>query len=80
MIPRLVFSHACELIGALLVILSSLSVVITFIVNEGSPAGLQGWEMPATFLLLGSILLLGSSAHISRRNKKAARSVKVKKR
>lgn len=78
MIPRLVFSHACEVIGALVTILSALSLIITYIVSGGSTVGMQGWEMSATFLLLGSILTLTSSVHIVRKNKKAARSVKAK--
>jgi lysylphosphatidylglycerol synthetase-like protein (DUF2156 family) len=79
MIPRLVFSHSCEVIGALITLLSALSLVITYIVSGGSSFGMEGWEMSATFLLLGSILTLASSVHITRKNKKAARSMKAKK-
>jgi hypothetical protein len=78
MIPRLVFSHACEIIGAIICILSTLSLVVTYIVSEGSPEGIAGWELSATLLLLGAIMSLGSSVHIGHRNKKAARSMKAK--
>ncbi len=74
-VPRLVFSHTCEISGALISLLATLSLVVTFIVNQST----NGWEMSSTMLLLGVTLMLLSSVHIQKRNKKASRAMKAKK-
>ncbi len=75
MVPRLVFSHACEIVGGLIALISGLSIIITFIVNES----LSGWEMSSTMLLLGTALMVLSSIHIEKRNKKSKKSLRGKK-
>lgn len=64
-VSRLVFSHSCEVIGTIIVVVSGLSIALTFILSQQ----LVNWEMPATMILLGIVLMFSSSAHISHRNK-----------
>lgn len=75
MVPRLVYSHTCEVMGALIAIGASLSLIVTFIVTQDT----AGWESAATLLILGITLLLASSLHISHRNRRAARKMRSKK-
>lgn len=68
MVPRLVFSHTCELIGGVVALISALSLGLSLLITMEAPE----WQMPATMILLGSILMLSSSLHISHKNKRAA--------
>ncbi len=53
------FCQSCKSIGALIAIVSGLSLMMTFLLGRT----FIGWEMSATLLLLGSILCLGASFH-----------------
>jgi len=63
-IIRLVFSHALEVMGIFISIISSLSIALRFILTQK----LDQWEMPATMLLLGLVLAFTSSVWASARN------------
>jgi hypothetical protein len=69
-VPRLVFSHTCEFVGGTVALVSGLSLGISLLLTMEAP----DWQMPATMILLGCILMLSSSLHISHKNKRAAAS------
>lgn len=73
-VSRLVFCHTIEVIGILIVIISALSIVLSFIVRQR----LVGWEMPATTILLGLFMAFTSSVAINKRNAHVARKGKRK--
>lgn len=75
MVPRLVFSHMCEIVGTLIALVAALSLVVTFMISEN----FYGWQMSATMLLLGVALMILSSIHIEKRNAKAGKAMRKKK-
>ncbi len=75
MVPRLIFSHACEIVGYLIAIVSALSIVITFLVNQN----FAGWQMSGTMLVLSTAMMYLSSKNIEMKNKKGGRVMKKKK-
>ena len=58
-VTNAIFVHACKIIGALIAIVSGISLLMTFILGRE----FVGWEMSATLLLLGCILSLASGIH-----------------
>lgn len=58
-VANLVFCYSCKVIGCFIAIVSALSLMMTFMLTKS----LSGAEMPATLLLLGSLLSLSSSVH-----------------
>lgn len=60
--PRLVLSHTVECIGILVTIGSLLTLLIRALMTQS----LIGWQMPATFALLGGLAALITSVHLSR--------------
>lgn len=71
-VVRLVFSHTCELVGALVALGSGLSLMISFLITQNS----SGWEMSGTLLLLGLLLMLVSSVHIRIKNGQRVKSAR----
>lgn len=69
LVPRLVFSHGFEIIGTLIVLVSALSLMLSFVLTQQ----LTGWEMPATTFLLGALMMLMFSMHISVKRKETLR-------
>jgi len=63
-VVRLVFSHTCELVGALVALGSGLSLMISLLIAQDT----SGWEMSGTLLLLGMLLMILSSVHIRIKN------------
>lgn len=74
LVPHLIFVHTLEIVGSLVALVSGLSVIITFIVSKN----FMGWQMSATMFLLGVTLMMLSSVHIEKRNKKVRRVIKKK--
>ncbi len=72
LVPRLVFSHSCEVIGTFVTVISGLSLMMTFVLTQS----VNGWEMSATLLLLGMLLMMASSVHIRGKNHPAAKKAK----
>jgi hypothetical protein len=64
-IPRLVFCHTLEVLGALVTVVSGLSVALSFMLTQA----FSGWESSATMILLGLLMMLTSSVAVSRRNR-----------
>ena len=71
-VARMVFSHTCEILGALITLYAALSLALSFLFTQE----LIGWEPQASLLLLGVILMLTSGIHISKHKRKAARKAK----
>jgi|GEM_PF-1396332 len=71
-VPRLVFSHTLEVVGILITVVAGLSMILTFILRQN----LDGWEMPATMLLVGILLALSASVHVYNRNRHVAKRAK----
>lgn len=63
-VVRTVFTHGFEVLGALIALLSMLSLLLTFMLTQT----VDGWQMPATSLLFGLMIMLMFSVHISSRN------------
>ncbi len=59
-VPHLVFCYLCKVLGTIVVLLSALSLIMTFMFAKSS----TGWEMPATLLLLGALLTTAASVHV----------------
>ncbi len=68
-VPHAVFCHVCRVIGSLVMVLSGLSLMMTFLLNDS----LTGWEMPATLLLLGTLLSLTSTLHVEGKHHRTAK-------
>ena len=68
-VPSTIFSYASKVIGALIAIVSCLSLMMTFILGRS----VAGWEMSATLLLLGCVLSLTSSIHAEGRMMKSTK-------
>lgn len=68
-VPRLVFSHTIEILGGLIACSSGVSLLLSFLIKQR----LDGWELPSTMLLLGIVMMLSASLHISGKNKHARR-------
>lgn len=62
LVSRLVLSHTVECIGILVAIGSILTLLIQSLMTQS----LVGWQMPATFALLGGLTALITSVHLSR--------------
>ncbi|MEQ1849762.1 MAG: hypothetical protein ABL890_04190 [Candidatus Peribacteraceae bacterium] len=60
-VPRLVFILTCETIGGLLVVVSMMTILVNFLMTNA----LTGWEMQTVLGLLGVVLMLGASLHVS---------------
>lgn len=71
-VVRTVFAHGFEVIGAIIALLSALSILLTFMITQT----VDGWEMPATALLFGLLLSMMFSVHISERNRRTRTSKK----
>jgi hypothetical protein len=63
-VTRTVFAHGFEVLGALIALLSVLSLLLTFILTQT----VDGWQMPATSLTFGLLITLIFSVHISAKN------------
>lgn len=66
-VVRSVFAHGFEVIGAIVALLSALSILLTFLITQT----VEGWEMSATALLFGLLLSLMFSVHINERNRRS---------
>ncbi len=71
-VPRLVFSHTVEIIGGVIAFVSTLSLMLGFLITES----VQEWQMPATMAMLGITMMLSASLHISEKNRHAAKAAK----
>ena len=69
-IPRLIFSHGCEIVGCIIALVSITSLIVSYVTGKGGIASIEGWESIAAFLLYGTTLMFASSIHIHHRNKK----------
>jgi hypothetical protein len=73
-VVRSIFSHGFEMLGAVMVVFSALSLMLMFLLTGGFDA----WEMPATVFLLGLLLMLMFSIHIGEKRRHAAKAVRRK--
>ena len=65
-VVRAIFSHGFEVIGAMVAVLSALSLLLTALLTES----FSGWEMPATALIVGTLTALLFSVHIGEKNRR----------
>ncbi|HRH94241.1 MAG TPA: hypothetical protein PKV72_06965 [Candidatus Peribacteria bacterium] len=63
-VVRTVFAHGFEVLGAIIALLSVLSLLLTFMLTQT----VDGWEMPATSLVFGLLITLMFSVHINTKN------------
>lgn len=68
-VPRLVFSHTIEIMGGLIAAISGISLMLGFLVTQR----VDGWQMPSTMVLLGIVMMLSASLHISDKNRRSRR-------
>ncbi len=73
-VPRLVFTYTCEVIGGLIALFSALTMGIGFLLTSV----VTDWEMPSTMLLLGLVLMLASSLHTSHKSRRSAKKARRK--
>jgi len=66
-VPMLIFSHTIEIVGGLITVVSALSLMLSFLMTER----IDGWQLPATMMLLGVTMTLSASLHLSAKNKPA---------
>ena len=72
-----IFYHSYEIIGAIVVLFSLLSLSIQFLLTQQ----IEGWQLPATFSLFGLLLMLAASIHIQREGMRfTKKSIRVAKR
>lgn len=76
-VPRAIFHHACEVLGALTAVTSGLAVMIAFLESDSN----SGWQVPASLLIVGLILMISFSLHTKprRRDGFASKAVVAKK-
>ncbi len=67
MVVRTVFAHGFEVLGAVIALLSALSLLLTFMLTQT----VEGWQMPATSLTFGLLITLMFSVHISERTRRS---------
>lgn len=66
-VVRTVFAHGFEVLGAMVALLSVLSLLLNFMLTQT----VDGWQLPATTLTFGLLVSLVFSVHISERNRRA---------
>lgn len=72
MIPRLVFFHTIEVLGAVLAVLSAFSLAFMLVMT----GQLSDWEMSATLLILGIMFCFVAAIQVNEKNAKIAKKRK----